>query len=251
MKNDLVIKGIKIGEGKPLICVPVMGDKKEIIIEQVSRLVNMKVKMIEWRIDAFEGVDNHESVKEVLEDLRALTRNTILVYTYRSAAQGGIGNASGDEIAQLYTIGAESDVVDLVDVEFFANDNAAKLIKELKKAGGSIIASHHDFKETPDENIMRMLLDEMYEGGADIVKLAVMPQKASDVISLMKLTEEFHERHPEGLIITMSMGALGMVSRIAGQLSGSCVTFGAGEVASAPGQLPFSKLDEILTMIEY
>ena len=91
----------------------------------------------------------------------------------------------------------------------------------------------------------------MYNGRADIVKLAVMPQKASDVISLIKVTEEFKQIHSDGLIITMSMGALGAVSRIAGQLSGSCVTFGAGEVASAPGQLPFTKLDEILSLIEY
>lgn len=251
MQQKVVIKGKTLGEGKPLICVPVMGEKKELVIEQVRRLVDMKAQMIEWRIDAFENVSNPDAVNDVLEELRSITENTILVYTYRSKAQGGLGNDSRDTIEKLYRVGAKSDVVDFVDVEFFANENCSKLISELKKEGAKIIASHHDFDETPEEKIMKMLLEEMYNGRADIVKLAVMPQKASDVISLIKVTEEFKQIHSDGLIITMSMGALGAVSRIAGQLSGSCVTFGAGEVASAPGQLPFTKLDEILSLIEY
>ena len=38
MQQKVVIKGKTLGEGKPLICVPVMGEKKELVIEQVRRL---------------------------------------------------------------------------------------------------------------------------------------------------------------------------------------------------------------------
>ena len=125
MQQKVVIKGKTLGEGKPLICVPVMGEKKELVIEQVRRLVDMKAQMIEWRIDAFENVSNPDAVNDVLEELRSITENSILVYTYRSKAQGGLGNDSRDTIEKLYRVGANSDVVDFVDVEFFANENCS------------------------------------------------------------------------------------------------------------------------------
>ena len=51
-------------------------------------------------------------------------------------------------------------------------------------------------------------------------------------------------------LITMSMGALGTVSRLCGELTGSCLTFGSLSQASAPGQVPAGQLAEILTLLE-
>jgi 3-dehydroquinate dehydratase-1 len=96
---------------------------------------------------------------------------------------------------------------------------------------------------------MQMLLERMAESDADIVKLAVMPQSREDVLSLLAETGSFHETYPDQPLITMSMGALGVVSRIAGETFGSCVTFGAGNQASAPGQMPMDELEKILNAI--
>ena len=49
------IKGMTIGEGQPLICVPVMGETEEEIVRQASHLIEKGAKMIEWRVDAFAG----------------------------------------------------------------------------------------------------------------------------------------------------------------------------------------------------
>ncbi len=49
-------------------------------------------------------------------------------------------------------------------------------------------------------------------------------------------------------LITMSMGPLGAVSRLAGQVFGSCATFATlGDAGSAPGQLP---LDDVLSALD-
>ena len=40
----------------------------------------------------------------------------------------------------------------------------------------------------------------------------------------------------------MSMGKLGVISRICGEVFGSAVTFGTAGKASAPGQLPANQL---------
>jgi 3-dehydroquinate dehydratase-1 len=47
----------------------------------------------------------------------------------------------------------------------------------------------------------------------------------------------------------MSMGSLGCISRVAGETFGSCVTFGAFDKASAPGQLPVEKLRDVLAIL--
>ena len=94
-----------------------------------------------------------------------------------------------------------------------------------------------------------MLMDQMKHSNADIVKLAVMPQSADDVLRLLSETNHFHRRYPDQPLVTMSMGKLGAVSRICGEVFGSCVTFGVGKNASAPGQIEMAKLEEILQVL--
>mgnify|MGYP002225543819 CR=1 FL=1 len=112
-----------------------------------------------------------------------------------------------------------------------------------------VIASHHDFDAIPDDRILRMLMEQMQQGGADVAKLAVMPQSADDVVRLLKLTNDMKQKYPTLPVVTMSMGALGVVSRMAGEIFGSCITFGAVGETSAPGQIAADKLEDILSVI--
>ena len=112
--------------------------------------------------------------------------------------------------------------------------------------GVRIIASHHDFDGTPDERILHMLMDQMQQGGADVAKLAVMPNSADDVIRLLKLTNDTIQKYPTLPVVTMSMGGLGVISRLSGEVFGSCITFGADGAVSAPGQMQMDTLADIL-----
>ena len=64
-----------------------------------------------------------------------------------------------------------------------------------------------------------------------------MPRSAADVVSLLDATERRY-RQARIPLITMSMGALGAVTRIGGGAFGSAATFATVGAASAPGQLP-------------
>ena len=75
----------------------------------------------------------------------------------------------------------------------------------------------------------------MKELGADLPKYAVMPRSPEDVLALLWATLQAAGRW--GRSSTMSMGELGKVSRACGGMFGSCLTFGAGQNASARGQL--------------
>ena len=245
----LVIKNKKIGEGKPLVCVSVMDSYKETIVSEVERLVNNHVEMIEWRVDAFEGVKSVNAVRDVLQALAPLVKNTILVFTFRSKEQGGTCSLDSEKVYDLHQVAAESKVVDFIDIEYFYAEDADDEIRNLQKMGAKVITSHHDFHETPSSDVLFMLLEQMRHSKADIVKLAMMPQSPEDVLRLLNETNHFHKRYPKQPLNTMSMGKLGAVSRVCGELFGSCVTFAAGKNASAPGQIEAEKMEEILKVL--
>lgn len=249
MENLLCIKGKIIGKGKPLVCVPVMESSKEEILRETRRLEEAHTEMIEWRVDAFESVESPNAIREILNEMKHIIKESILVYTFRSKNQGGCKALSAADIYDIHQVAAESDVVDFIDVEYFEAKNPQKEIAMLREMGAYVIASHHDFEQTPDTEVIRMLLEQIRESGADVVKLAVMPQNMWDVLHLLEETNRFHENHPDYPLITMSMGAKGGISRVAGEFFGSCVTFGAGGQASAPGQLPIKQLEEILHIL--
>lgn len=250
MYNQMIeIKGKIIGQGKPIICVPVMETNKDEILSEVTRLVALGTEMIEWRVDAFENVICKDAVKEVLNGLSTLLEDTIFLFTFRSKKQGGLMELDYDTVCGLRHTAAESQVVDFIDVEYFDTDNVDGEIRTLKNMGVKVIASYHDFSKTPSKDTIATLLEQMANSDADIVKIALMPQNAEDVLCLLEQTNAFHEKYPNQPLITMSMGKLGVISRISGEVFGSCVTFGAGKVSSAPGQIPMLKLQEILDTI--
>ena len=109
-----------------------------------------------------------------------------------------------------------------------------------------MIISNHDFASTPSEKELINRLNKMQELGADIAKIAMMPKNMSDVYRVMAVTSDINLDIP---VISMSMGKMGMISRIAGELYGSSVTFGCAHAASAPGQLNASDLSDILGII--
>ncbi len=240
------IKGITFGEGRPVICIPVVKNKKEEIIAKIKELVEHGAQMIEWRADAFEDVDQPNLVAEVLEQVRPYLEKTVFLFTFRTKKQGGCRELDEKKILYLNELASKSGVIDMLDLEFFEATRPEKEIRRFKKMGVKVIASHHDFDGTPDERILHMLMDQMEAGGADVAKLAMMPNNYDDVVRMIKLTNDTRDHYPDLPIVTMSMGPLGVITRICGGVFGSCITFCADGEVSAPGQMQAEKADKIL-----
>ncbi|KZU91305.1 3-dehydroquinate dehydratase I [Lactiplantibacillus plantarum] len=68
-----------------------------------------------------------------------------------------------------------------------------------------------------------------------------MPQSVEDVLTLLTATNIARQTLPQP-VITMSMGDLGKVSRLAGEVFGSCLSFATVGAASAPGQIALENL---------
>ena len=248
--TSVKVRNIVIGEGIPKICVPILGTTKEEIIAQARRFDDIPADIAEWRVDWFECAADFEKVVDVLEKLRQVLLDTPLLMTFRSAKEGGERSLEIDAYEELNIKAAQSGFVDLLDVELFTGDEIVKrIIKEAHKAGVKVIVSNHDFLKTPDRDEIVGRLRKMQELGADLPKIAVMPQSKKDVLVLLAATEEMASHYADRPIITMSMEGIGVISRVCGELFGSALTFGACGLASAPGQMSVENLKTVLTLL--
>ena len=248
--NPVKVRNIIIGEGIPKICTPIVGVTKDDIIAEAKTFESIPVDVVEWRVDWFEDVFDIEKVKEVLTELRAALKDTPILFTFRTSKEGGEKSIDPKAYAELNKAAAQTKNVDLIDVEVFTGDEIVKEIIETAHAAGvKVVASNHDFDKTPDKDDIVGRLCKMQELGADIPKIAVMPQNKKDVLTLLAATEEMYREHADRPIITMSMAGTGVISRLCGEVFGSALTFGAAKKASAPGQMGVEDLAQVLSLL--
>ena len=244
------VRNITIGEGRPKICVPIVGQTKEDILLEAGTFERIPVDVVEWRVDWFEEVNNYESVENAAKQLRDILGETPILFTFRTAKEGGERAIEPDEYVELNEKIAKSGYVDLVDVEAFIGDTyVEKVVKTSHECGVKVIASNHDFRKTPPKAELISRMRKMQELGADISKIAVMPQSTEDVLTLLSATEEMRRCYADRPVITMSMAGTGVVSRMCGEVFGSALTFGAAGKVSAPGQIDVEELRTVLGII--
>ena len=201
---------------------------------------------MEWRIDFFEKVEKPEIGAELSHQLK-IALNKPLLITFRTLQEGGVLPLSDEKYFELYQTVIAEGKADLLDLELFMPEVlVAQTMEAAQQKGIKVVMCNHDFDKTPAKEEIITRLRAMQEKGADICKIAVMPQSSADVLTLLDATREMSETYADRPLITMSMGALGMVSRVSGQVFGSAATFGSAGTASAPGQVPVNELRKIL-----
>lgn len=235
---------LELESGVPKICIPVMGKDRAEVLASCRAAAAEEHDVLEWRVDYLEDL---AALEDIFGALRGEVKDTPILATFRTKDEGGERAADDDEYFKILRRLADAGA-DALDVEYFHSPIRRRaFIEKALRSGTPVIVSVHDFEKTPESGEMEALLDELYETGA-VPKLAVMPQCAADVLRLMTMTEKAARAHAAPLI-TMSMGSLGILSRIAGGLTGSALTFGAAGKTSAPGQLDADALADILRVL--
>lgn len=243
------VKTAEIGKGTPKICIPITGTTQEEILLDIEEILNQKPDLAEWRVDCYKEGENGEKVLEMLKTITDKLGQIPLLFTFRTAKEGGNRQISFEDYVKLLNQAAATGLIDLADVEvFFQKDAVPKLVKQLQDQGVKVVASNHHFEGTPSKAELLEILDNIWKSGADILKIAVMPKNFQDLLCLLEVTKEGAEKYDRPLI-TMSMGKIGFLSRICGEITGSAVTFAAGRNASAPGQGGAEPMRNILNSI--
>ncbi|QMB06313.1 type I 3-dehydroquinate dehydratase [Citrobacter freundii] len=248
--KTVTVRNLVIGEGAPKIIVSLMGKDIATVKTEALAYRDADFDILEWRVDHFADVSSIDAVLEAARTIRDVMNDKPLLFTFRSAKEGGEQALSVADYIALNRAAVDSGLVDMIDLELFTGDEQVKATVEHAHAKQVlVIMSNHDFHKTPAAEEIIQRLRKMQELGADIPKIALMPQNKTDVLTLLSATLEMQEHYADRPIITMSMAKTGVISRLAGEVFGSAATFGAVKKASAPGQISVSDLRSVLTIL--
>ena len=231
--------------------VPITAKTKEQAIAQAKVIAaNQDADLAEFRIDLLEFAADSKQVIALGHELKKALGTKPMIATIRTHNEGGKLTISDADYGKTYQAYLKQPFMDMLDVEMFRDQqvvkNTVKLAHDKKVL---IVMSNHDFKQTPSEDEIVKRLLKQDELGADILKIAVMPQSKQDVFTLMNATLKVSQQSKKPLL-TMSMGKLGTISRIATANMGGSFSFGMIGEASAPGQIDVTQLKQFLKTVQ-
>ncbi|QHM75259.1 3-dehydroquinate dehydratase [Mixta theicola] len=249
--KPITIKNIAIGAGKPRVIVSTTAsDSAEVISFVREQATRNEVDIIELRLDLLHNGQDATAMAALTRELYALLPNKLLLATFRTKAEGGQQAIDDAGYAALYQQLLAQGELDLLDIEMYRAPSAVKsLIAQAHQQNVRVILSSHDFQQTPSQREIIARLRQQQMMGGDILKMAAMPHSPGDVIRMMSATWEMRQRYAHRPLLTMSMGGLGAVTRLCGELTGSALTFGMAGNASAPGQIEAARLHDVLTLL--
>ncbi len=245
------IKNVTIGEGQPKVVVSFAGHSADEVQKEISEAKKQSEKfdIVEIRSDSFDAM-NHEDHFELVDHITREMKDYPIIYTYRTNGEGGNGTKSAAEYQSLVSDAIQHSDIDIVDIEFFMyEDIVSQLITEAKEKGVAVLLSQHDFQDTPHFEEMMATYKNMYERGGDILKLAYKPADGRDVLSVLSAVHDARKKF-NCQVVGIAMGESGKITRVAGGVFGSCLTYGHLVNQAAPGQIHAGILKEYLDIFE-
>jgi 3-dehydroquinate dehydratase-1 len=250
--KPILVNGKPLGSGRfPSICTPLVGRTRELVLGEVAQVVAKQPDLLEWRVDFFQDIGNTAAVVALAGEIRQAAGGIPVLFTRRSTAEGGEPIALDEEqVVALITAVCASRTVELVDFEM-NNDPAhvAQVRAAAQSQAIALVLSFHNFQFTPAQEELCQRFAQAQQLGADVAKIAVMPQRLEDVLSVLSATLESSQKLTIPLV-SMSMGGYGALTRLFGCAFGSAMGFAVGSAASAPGQVPIEDLNTVLAILQ-
>jgi 3-dehydroquinate dehydratase type I len=129
-----------------------------------------------------------------------------------------------------------------VDIEIESSkDFKRELVALAKEKGCRVIVSYHNYTDTPDRISLQEIVDQCFDDGADIAKIACMVNTSADAARILGMLDS------DRSVVAIGMGIKGRITRAAAPLLGSPFTFAPADDLhpTAPGQLTAFELEQI------
>lgn len=231
--------------------VPITAKTKEQALAQAQVIANTAdADLAEFRIDLLSFANDTKQVIALGHELKKILGNKPMIATIRTKNEGGQLEISDVDYGKTYQAYLKNPFMDWLDVEMFRDQKVvSEIVQKAHQKKVLVVMSNHDFQKTPSQDEIEKRLLKQDQMGADILKIAVMPKSKQDVFTLMNATLKVSQQTTKPLL-TMSMGQLGSISRVATANMGGSYSFGMIGQASAPGQIDVTKLKQILQTVQ-
>jgi 3-dehydroquinate dehydratase/shikimate dehydrogenase len=201
------------------LCITVIGKDGE-AIRQARVAAEDTADLVELRLDSMTSPDPEAALAG---------RRKPAIVTCRPAREGGMFHGSEEErlriLQRAQSLGAE-----FIDIEW--DIRAEPFVAA--RGGKGVIVSRHDFQGVPDD--LPALLQRLRATGAEVAKVAVTVERASDLRTLLE-----NARPGDGSVL-IGMGRAGLATRVLAARFGSRWTYAGNGVA--PGQVSATRLLE-------
>lgn len=245
---DLKIRNVRFGAGKPKICVPLIGQTFDEIMEQATQAKKV-ADVIEWRADFYQDVLDDEQLLMTLMALRDEVRQLPVIFNLKTETAGGNLAIPLREYRRIYEFVVTSKQVDLMDVDLELLDQLGPtFVRWIQALNLHVIVSDY-YNETPKDAILLFRLNVMEHLGADIGKLVVKPLDELEVLRLLETTVKA-QSFVSLPVVALAKGNLGRISQVAGSLTGSAITYGClPDLPAEEGQLPAVELRQMIKLL--
>lgn len=207
---------VSIGSGSP--------DEAKKILRK-SGFIELRADLLHWKPEEYREV--------ILSGYK-------IVFTCRP------GDYSNPERLELFGMAMDAGAA-YIDVEIESEGSFLDGVRNLVGLNSTqIIVSYHNYEMTPSQDMIEAKLEECYNAGGDVAKIACRVHSPADAARLLSLYGI------SGRKVILGMGKIGKITRLAATLLGAEFTFassGDGE-ATAEGQLSYDKMKEIIKIIQ-
>ena len=235
----------------PAVCAPLVARTREALAAEATTVAALQPDLLEWRVDFFAAIADTAEVLAAARALRQAAGGIPILFTRRAQREGGQPIPLDEaQVLALYEAIAASGTVDAMDFEMGnAAEHVAQVRALTRRHALSLVLSFHDFHATPPDAELDARFAQARQLEADVAKVAVMPRSTQDVHRLLGATLRASAQLPIP-VISMAMGGLGAVTRLAGGAFGSALTFAVGSAPSAPGQIPIAEVRSALAVLQ-
>ncbi len=206
----------------------------EAVLPGHKKGVSRPFDMVEMRIDLFNLSD--EKLFRFTDSLAAYPT----IATIRSKCEGGQWRLPESKRLTLFKKIMPS--VGAVDIELSSKNILGDVISCAHDFNKKVIVSYHNFDGTPTYRKLDQIFNQAEKVGADIVKVAVLSKRDSDIQRVARFTIE----HANQNIVTLAMGDSGALSRLFFPALGSLFTYGYMGKPTAPGQMDCHELSRLM-----
>jgi len=165
------------------------------------------------------------------------------ICTLRPKSEGGKFSSNEKNRISILKLIAEYNP-HLLDVEFNTIIKNNDLRQYLKRTKTNLLVSWHDFKKTPDENLLKKKLKKMSKFSKNI-KIVTTAKTIGDAMKVLSLYRNLPKNHN---LIAFAMGDSGRMSRILCTQFGSPYTYVSLGKPIAPGQFSLDEIKSIFRL---
>lgn len=190
--------------------VALFGKNKEEILSELKKIEGYEIELVEIRADYVDDL-SIENLSEIISAISEVNSSEIIL-TLRTKREGGYYSGLDYSTRVQSFLDLKVDYIDL-QINELTDQNMEEMVKYAKGHGIKTVLSVHHMERGVSKGIFTHYLNKAKKFDADYVKIVDFPETKAEVIYKLILSGRYASENVRPKLISISMGANGVISR--------------------------------------